>query len=163
MKSPFNPNLNRDVFEKFNSLENIEKEVAYVNEETSNFKKRKKKSSYSDLVKKKYAEFTQLTPTSLTEEEKQIYDKAFKDVLAKEAMVQDKLSLAESGIKDAMEKRNINYSLVIKKNKKLKRAAKRFFGEAKSEITFEDYKKALKRKKELERYESDSLMENTED
>lgn len=163
MKTPFNPNSNRDVFDQFNSLEDIEKEVAYVNGETSKARGVKKRQNYPELMRRKYTEYFATSPKPLNAEEQKVYEKALSDVLAKNAMLKDKLALAENGIADSMQKRGIDFSLVIKKNKKLKRASKRFFGENKSEITFEDYKKALERKKELERYESNSLMEKIED
>lgn len=165
MKKVFNNNSNINLFDRFENISEIDKDLKLYEKETERFFENIQgpKKDYQTLSKRKYKEFLVGLPQKLTKEEKIIIDEEYDSLMQFKSRVEDKLDLAETLLKKSMEKRGIEYSLPIVKNKKLKRASKRFFGERKSEITFEDYQKALQRKKELEKYESSSLMDDTED
>lgn len=165
MKRKFNNNANIHLFQKFEKFSEIEKDINFFE---SNSKRifdsiEGPKKAYSQLKRNKYKEFFEGTPKKISREEKELIDQEYLSLLNFKNAVQDKVDLAELAIKKSMEKRNVDYTLPIVKNKKLKRASKRFFGETKTSVSFEDYQKALKRKKELERAESSVLMEPSED
>lgn len=165
MKKIFNNNSNIHLFQKFEKFSEIEKDINYFETNSKRIFENMEgpKKAYSQLKKNKYKEFFVGTPKKISREEKELIDQEYLELVNFKNSVQDKIDLAELAIKKSMEKRNIDYALPIVKNKKLKRASKRFFGEVKASISFEDYQKALKRKKELERAESSAMMEPSED
>ncbi len=165
MKKNFNDNSNIDLFQKFDKFPEIDKDIAYFEENSKRIFESIEgpKKTYQALMKNKYREYLLETPKKMTKEERDAIDLEYKSLIELKNRVEDKIDLAEFGIKKSMDKRGVEYILPIVKNKKLKRASKRFFGESKGEITFDDYQKALKRKKELERIESASFMEGPED
>jgi hypothetical protein len=166
-KKDFNFNSNIDLFENLKKISDFEKSLvlengAFTSEEVF-LKEGNPKNTFQSLIEKKCDEFLmgKVKPYTL-DEIKVVEDKVF-EYKIKKTRTEDRLDLAEEALKKAMEKRNLKYSLPIVKNKKLKRAAKRFFGERKKEITFADYKKALKRMKQLQKSESKGIMEKKED
>lgn len=165
MKKAFNNNSNINLFDRFEKISGIDEDLRLYEEGTERFFKNIEgpKKDYQTLSKQKYKEFLVGLPRKISKEEKKIIAEEYDSLIQFKNRVEDKLDLTEALLKKSMEKRGVEYSLPIVKNKKLKRASKRFFGEKKTEITFEDYQKALQRKKELERYESNSLMDETED
>jgi len=165
MKKNFNNNSNINLFQKFDKFGQVDKDIQYFEENTKRIFQTIEgpKKAYQSLIKNKYREYFLDTPKKITKEEKESIDTEYKNLLGLKNRVEAKIDLAEVAIKKSMEKRGIDYILPVVKNKKLKRASKRFFGEIKREITFDDYQKALKRKKEIERAESASFMEGSED
>lgn len=165
MKKNFNDNLNINLFQKFDKFPEIEKDITFFEENSRRIFDaiEAPKKTYQALIKNKYREYLLETPKKMTEEDRKTIEVEYKAIIELKNKVEDKIDLAEFGIKKSMDKRGAEYILPIVKNKKLKRASKRFFGENKTEITFDDYQKALKRKKELEKVESSSFMESPED
>ena len=119
MKKPFNPNLNIDLFTKFDSLQEIINDVSYVNNQTSAYVEEQKIKDYSSLMSKKYSEFAKLNPKPLTKEEKKLFEKTYLETMAEESNLRDKIDIAEIAIIDSMKKRGVEYSLRVNKNKKL--------------------------------------------
>ena len=165
MKKIFNDNSNIDLFQNFDKFSKVDEDIQFFEENTKRLFENidAPKKAYQSLIKNKYKEYFLDTPKKITKDEKELIDTEYRDLISFKNRVDDKIDLAEVAIKKSMEKRGVEYILPIVKNKKLKRASKRFFGKAKREITFEDYQKALKRKKELEKAESASFLEGSED
>lgn len=169
MKSKyFNNNSNKDLFEKLKEIKEVEKEIALksdsiVNKSLREKQAEKEKESFNKLLEKKYDEYLVGKAKPYTRKEQKIIEEEILKYEVEKNITLDRLDIAEDAILETMEKRGLHFSLPIIKNRKLKRAAKRFFKEKKQEITFEDYNKALKRIKELQKKESKGLMSKRED
>jgi len=166
-KKDFNFNANVDLFENLKQIKLLEKSLYLEGDslraENIFLKKETAKNTFENLIERKYDEFLMGKVKPYTLDDVQVVeDKVFQYKL-KKTKVEDRLDLAERTLSETMEKRGLRFSLPIVKNKKLKRAARRFFGERKKEITFADYKRALKRMKQLQKSESKGLMEKKED
>lgn len=166
-KKDFNFNSNVDLFDKLEEIKKLEKSLYLeagdkipgnpyrgVNGENRGFE---------NLIEKKYNEFLMGSIKPYTAQDLETVEKKVFEYKVKKSRTEDRLDFAEKTLSETMDKRNLDFSLPIVKNKKLKRAARRFFGERKKEITFDDYKKALKRLKELQKQEGKGLMEKKED
>lgn len=168
MSSSFNNNKNIDLFERLQSivedkdLLKINAEKAQRNRSTSSDKALDRKT-FDSLLERKYDEFLVGEVKPLTKEEAKVIDDRIMKYEVEKGNAFDRLEIAENAIEETMEKRNLSFTLPIVKNKKLKRAAKRFFKERKKEITFQDYKKALSRMKELQKMESKDIRKKKED
>lgn len=164
----FNINSNNDLFEKLQQIKDFEKnnilENGSINYKSSEQKQKERENqNFNRLLERKYDEYLAGKAKPYTrQEQKLIEEEIFKYEVEKNRVI-DRLDIAENAISETMDKRGLNYSLPIIKNKKLKRAARRFFGKRKQEITFSDYKKALKKVKELQKKESKGLMSKRED
>lgn len=164
----FNLNSNGDLFEKLKEIKSFEKNIPLENDsiDYKNVNQRRKEKELKDfnkLLERKYDEYLVGKAKPYTKEEAKVVEEEVLKYEVEKSRVFDRLDIAENAISETMEKRGLSYSLPIIKNKKLKRAAKRFFKEKKQEITFQDYKKALRVMKELQKKESKGLMAKRED
>jgi len=164
----FNNNSNKDLFEKLKEIKEVEKDIALesnyiLNKSLKERQAERSKEDFNKLLEKKYDEYLVGKAKPYTKKEEKIIEEEILKYEVEKNLTLDRLDIAEDAILETMEKRGLQFSLPIVKNKKLKRAAKRFFKEKKQEITFEDYNKALKRIKELQKKESKGLMSKRED
>lgn len=97
--------------------------------------------------------------TPLTKEEAETFDTELRNVKAELERTISKLSLAQETLKKEIEKEG-SFSISLNNRLATKAAAKRFFKENKTEITYEDYLKAREYKNAQYEKEVKSLAED---
>ena len=168
MSSSFNNNKNIDLFERLQKIAEG-KDLVRVSasdqrrEDSVSSDKALSKKNFDSLLERKYDEFLVGEIKPLTKEEANAIDDRIMKYEIEKGNAFDRLEVAENAIEETMEKRNLSFTLPIIKNKKLKKSSKTIFKEKKKEITFQDYKKALRRMKELQKMESKDIRKKKED
>ncbi len=123
------------------------------------------KGKEESIVKRPRSPVSSTANKPLTREEADIIDERLFTLRDNIKRIKDKVTKAEETIKNSLERGDgrPSYVLNIEDKPKLKKAARKVFGERVQEITFQMYREALEEKARLEREDANSFFEEEDE
>lgn len=138
--------INSNIREKFESLK--EEAIKQAGEDLDNI--------FSQAVMKNVESLDKI-PEPLTVRESEAFEEKKSEAKAKIKLNMNKIGFAKKLLEERINEKK-SYNMDLKNRKTTKRAAKRFFKESKSTISFEDYKEARDYKRKQNKEEVKDFM-----
>tara|TARA_R100001510_G_C7529372_1_gene121472 strand:- start:58 stop:573 length:516 start_codon:yes stop_codon:yes gene_type:complete len=101
-------------------------------------------------------------PKPLTVQESKAFDQKYKEAQEEVDLVKRKIKAAKKLLKKGIDKEK-GYTMSLEKRGKIRKIAKRFYGEKKNSITFEDYQLAREIRDSFNKKEGLSFFKKEED